>query len=150
MFGPIKYEGVVLHHSASPAKTTDRALIDLWHKQNGWGKKLNSGFQYPCGYHFVINWNGTIETGRPLGIAGAHTEGYNDKYIGICFCGNFETEHPSWEQLKAGSELLAWLQNLYEIPDYQVYLHRELSRTLCPGRNFNREKILAVKKKYFN
>ncbi len=39
------------------------------------------------GYHFVIRRDGTIETGRPLDVPGAHVRGFNGVSWGICMAG---------------------------------------------------------------
>ena len=77
----------ILHCSDSTFGNT--AIITVWHLQRGWRN---------CGYHFVIlngwisstcelkEYNGYIETARPLNEEGAHTKGHNDN-IGICLIG---------------------------------------------------------------
>lgn len=74
------------------------ALIDHWHRQNGWAK---------IGYHYVIlngklssklfntRFDGHIETGRPLdddaevsqSEIGAHVAGHNSNSVAICLIG---------------------------------------------------------------
>ncbi len=70
-------------------------LIDRWHRRRGWNG---------IGYHFVIlngyinsdawtrgrpdvNYDGIVETGRPVSIMGAHCKGQNKDSIGICLVG---------------------------------------------------------------
>lgn len=55
--------------------------IDIWHKQRGFRK---------IGYHFVVDLDGTIELGRPLGEVGAHVTGHNSESIGICYIGGLD------------------------------------------------------------
>lgn len=56
--------------------------IDDWHKQRGFQrlasyyKQFNPHLQH-IGYHFVIDTDGTVETGRREGETGAHVKGHN-------------------------------------------------------------------------
>jgi N-acetyl-anhydromuramyl-L-alanine amidase AmpD len=53
-----------------------------WHAHdNGWDD---------VAYHFVIRRDGTLEQGRPLERAGAHTTGHNARSIGICLVGGIQ------------------------------------------------------------
>jgi len=82
-----KVEYIIIHCSATmEGKAFFAKDIDRWHKANGWKG---------IGYHFVINLDGEIETGRPLDAdewieaneVGAHAYGYNSRSIGICYIG---------------------------------------------------------------
>jgi len=119
-----KINFICIHHTASPAKTTTTAMIDGWHRANGW-----SGI----GYHYVILHNGIVEKGRPVEKTGAHVAGKNSDSIGIVLCGNFEKETPSPEQLSSLRALLVELKRQY--PEASVTWHSELAATLCPGKN---------------
>jgi len=72
-----EWEGIVIHHSASPAWTTVDD-IDRWHKERGWDG---------VGYHYVIHHDGTVHEGRSLSKQGAHARGRNSTHIGICLVG---------------------------------------------------------------
>lgn len=52
--------------------------IRRWHKARGWRD---------VGYHYIIDRNGDIGIGRPLGYTGAHTLGHNTGTVGICLLG---------------------------------------------------------------
>jgi N-acetylmuramoyl-L-alanine amidase len=80
---------IVVHCSAEPHGRKTRAKdIDVWHRQRGFIR---------LGYHYVIPVDGTVETGRPLSMAGAHVEGHNKTTIGICLVGGLDpkTRKPS-------------------------------------------------------
>ena len=140
--------GIVIHHSASAASEGDRpvdaALIDRWHQQRGWG--LEAGHEeYHIGYHYVILPDGTLETGRPEWMRGAHARGAND-FIGVCLIGNFSSsanpagrikpDAPTPAQLDALHALLLKLTRKYHLGPEQVFGHRDLSPTACPGDRF--------------
>ena len=71
------WQGIVVHHSASPSWTTVEH-IDTWHKERGWDG---------IGYHYVVYTDGSIHEGRPLHKVGAHAKGRNSTHIGICLVG---------------------------------------------------------------
>ncbi|WP_408956247.1 N-acetylmuramoyl-L-alanine amidase [Natroniella sp. ANB-PHB2] len=84
------WEGIVVHHSASPDVSANE--IDRWHREKGWKG---------VGYHFVIRANGDIEPARNFESAGAHARGRNQNYIGICLAGDFTKHPPTPEQISS-------------------------------------------------
>ena len=70
---------IVIHCSAS--KNGARYPIERIRADH-----LARGFA-DVGYHFVIQPNGDVETGRPTNESGAHCEGENHDSIGICLVG---------------------------------------------------------------
>ena len=98
---------------------------------------VNGNAWMDVGYHYVIRRDGTVEIGRPLDQAGAHTTGYNATSIGICLIGgvaqdgttpesNFITVQ--WEALKS---LL--LDLLRQFPQATVHGHNEFAEKACPS-----------------
>ena len=75
---------IVIHCSAvGPDQTSSAAQIDSWHrKDNHW--KLG------IGYHYVIRRDGTIESGRPEWMVGAHCVNHNAHSIGVCYEGGLD------------------------------------------------------------
>ena len=49
-----KIDAIVVHHTASSGALTDITKVISWHKQRGFST---------IGYHFFINWDGSVETG---------------------------------------------------------------------------------------
>ncbi len=89
---------------------------------------------YHIGYHYVVLPDGTIQQGRPEWMPGAHTAGHNNT-IGICLVGNFERRRPSRAQLQVTIKLVARLMKKYHFTVNEVYGHRDLAATACPGRH---------------
>lgn len=118
---------IILHHRAGNG---DVQSIHNTHLKNGW-----SGI----GYHFYVRKDGSVYRGRPIDKVGAHCTGYNDKSVGICFEGNFESETMSATQKKVGQELISYLKNLY--PSAEIKRHKDFNSTACPGKNFPLEAI---------
>ena len=118
-----KISKIVVHHSASPPVSLEK--ITEWHRERGYSD---------VGYHFVIQAGGLIRLGRPLGQMGAHCKGHNKGSIGVCVVGSFENRQPvpgsQWVALVA---LVGDLMRQYGLDVSDVYGHRELGNTLCPG-----------------
>ncbi len=138
---------VVLHHSAHNAGGL--AQIDRDHRD-----RLGTA---GCGYHFVIG-NGTESPDGQIEVAerwsmqkaGAHcrdskTSEINDYGIGICFVGDIDSTPPTPKQLEAARNLIAYLQDRYEIPSAQVVVHDNVAQTAttCPGKMFPTRELLA-------
>ena len=85
-----KTSHIILHHRAGNG--------DVFSIHN---QHINQNYS-GIGYHYYIRKDGNIYSGRPVKSIGAHCLNYNDKSIGICFEGNFETESMSEIQKKAG------------------------------------------------
>lgn len=111
-----------------PAKGVDydttAAQIRQWHKAKGWAD---------IGYHFVIRKDGTVETGRPEGVAGAHTRGLNHQSLGICFSGHGDIVPLTDAQMQAGVELTVRLLRKHHLPYTRVIGHREVNRLVALG-----------------
>lgn len=128
---PIK--GVVVHHSDS--RFGNVGIIREWHKERGFED---------IGYHFVITngimeprgkysklWDGFIHAGRSLKFKGAHTAGYNDM-IGVCFIGaKYMPITP--RQNDSLFNFVNLLLSEYGLMENNLYGHRDLSDTECPG-----------------
>ena len=126
---------IVLHHAAGRGSVED---IHKSHLNNGW-----SGI----GYHFYIRRDGNIYQGRPLDTIGAHCLNNNSDSIGICFEGNMQKENLTEEQLKNGKMLVQWLLYKYKLKAKKnVFGHRDLMATACPGKNFPLADFKKLKK----
>ena len=144
---PWKY--IVLHHSANSTGNYDQ--IDHEHR-----KVL--GYD-GCGYHFVIG-NGTGSQDGQIEVAqrwvnqkhGVHCRNAKnaelDEYgIGICFVGDLDKEPPTPRQVAAAKALIAYLSSRYGIARNHVETHAHIAATptVCPGRHFPIEAIVAAK-----
>jgi len=137
---PLVPQGIVIHHSATDVSVSgqavDAAFLDRVHSNRGWGRRYGQ-HSYHIGYHYVILPDGTVESGRPEWMPGAHADGYND-YLGICLVGDFSvqgtaTHHPTRAQINALVELLATQMRRHHIPLSRVLRHCDVGRTKCPG-----------------
>lgn len=123
-----KINKIFVHCSATPEGRDIKAeTIRQWHLDRGWSD---------IGYHFVIELNGTIRTGRPLEIAGAHARGHNRYSIGVCYVGGLDvTMKPKDTRTAAQQEsLIGLLEYLHEeYPDATLHGHNEVSAKACPS-----------------
>ena len=125
-------DAIIIHCSATRAGQDLRAKdIDQMHRARGFNQ---------IGYNFVIDLEGTVETGRPLSIDGAQCntkgfskESYNKHSIGICYIGGLDangkpTDTRTPEQKAALRELVAKLCKEYQI--IELLGHRDTSPDL--------------------
>ncbi|MCK3654897.1 N-acetylmuramoyl-L-alanine amidase [Pasteurellaceae bacterium Macca] len=134
---------VVIHCSATQNGKSLRTqthtaaqTIDGWHKGRGFQRltknynAFNPHLQH-IGYHYVIDTDGTVETGRKCGEIGAHVKGHNMYSVGICLVGGITPEgknHGEFteKQWYALHRLIRELEAKYSTIE-QVCGHRDLS-----------------------
>lgn len=128
------FDRITVHHSGGSvnesAKDADVIAdiegISAGHLTRGYGD---------IAYHFVIDRRGTIWEARSLAYEGAHVSGQNDKNIGIMLLGNYEEQTVSDKQKDALQGLLASLRKKFQIKQHRLFGHRDLGKSLCPGKN---------------
>lgn len=98
------------------------AVIDGWHAQRGFCRvpAARSAFNWQLaaiGYHYVVDLDGTVLTGRSLSEVGAHAAGFNANSVGICMVGGIEAQAqytaPQWAALR---DLVQQLSNRFGVP----------------------------------
>lgn len=150
-WGPRFPVGIVIHHTATPpvvhGRLVDASFLNATHKARGFVPAIAAdGTRYYVGYHYVILQDGTIQHGRPEHSRGSHTKGHPNM-LGIVLVGNFERASnrgrqgpltPPPAQLAAAERLTRKLMRKYHLRIHDVYLHRDLSQTACPGDGFPR------------
>ena len=123
---------IVIHCSDTPeGRPVSVETIRRWHLDRGWRD---------IGYHYVIDLDGNVHEGRPIGQIGAHVRGHNTGTIGICYVGGVtndgrlapkDTRTPA--QVEALRSLVAELAETY--PGIMtVKGHRDFPRVAkaCP------------------
>lgn len=126
---------IVIHCAATPngkrlgkgGNRTAAATIDVWHSTRGFRRQdaARQAFNphlYALGYHYVVDTDGSKETGRSLEEVGAHVAGHNANSIGICLVGTDKFTRAQWQALHA---LVRDLKARY--PAATVCGHRDLS-----------------------
>lgn len=121
---------IVIHCSAtSPSMDIGKQEIERWHRSRGW---------LTIGYHYVIRRDGTIETGRPGDVIGAHVSGHNSNSIGICIVGGVSEKDKrtpennfTQEQFNSLIKLVKKLKVKYDVA--KVCGHRDFNKNkACP------------------
>lgn len=125
---------IVVHCSASPnGKAITARDIDSWHKARKFKRSpqavrsFNPELKY-IGYHFIIEIDGRVVSGRSLEEIGAHVQGNNSKSIGICMVG---TDQFSEAQFKSLATLIAQIAcKISNKPVYDVKQARNILNNL--------------------
>ncbi|MBC8370596.1 MAG: N-acetylmuramoyl-L-alanine amidase [Planctomycetes bacterium] len=137
---------ITVHHTAEPFYSNSAAAsgAEVKNIQDQHMNERSPGWA-DIGYHFLIDRAGNVIAGRSLDYQGAHASGSNNiGNIGICLLGNFVSQPsrgkdyiaaqaPSGSQLSALTELVDSLRSNYSIKSSNVYGHKELKSTECPG-----------------
>lgn len=134
---------LVVHCSATPSGQALRGcapvVIDAWHRARGFRRGVLACRAFnpdlpAIGYHFVLDLDGRVWTGRHVDEVGAHAAGNNAQSIGICLVGGAEREarytQDQWDSLATLVRRLLPLAR----PGAAVVGHRDLS----PDANGNR------------
>ena len=120
---------LILHCSAvRPDQQSSVAQINTWHHQRG--------FHLGIGYHYVVRRDGSVETGRPEYLVGAHCLNHNAHSIGICYEGGLDIRgQPADTRTEAQkASLRTLLEDLHRrYPKALIVGHRDLSHDRdCP------------------
>ena len=126
---------IILHCSATrEGQDIDAATIKKWHTDpkpegRGWSD---------IGYHYVIRLDGTIEGGRPIHKAGAHTKGHNDDSIGICYIGGVEEDGKTPKDTMNDCQEAAFKELIYSLrmvwdKHLTLHGHNEFASKACPS-----------------
>lgn len=121
---------IIVHHTGAEEK--DAAQVRRYHLSLGWAD---------IGYHYVLERDGTVVSGRSLSLQGAHCAagGMNFYGIGVALLGNLENHPPLAAQQTSLYNLLLSLCRRFNIPPQRVLGHREVpgAATACPGRKLD-------------
>lgn len=137
---------MTVHHTADPAQYSIQTVIYLQKEQRDL-KGVDGCYTADIAYHFVIDANGAIYEGRPLGIKGSHVPLFNGGNVGIVLAGDFQSrlandyqpDIPTSQALDALDNLVDVLAARFKITS--VFSHRQRKMqavndtTDCPGDN---------------
>jgi hypothetical protein len=144
---------IVIHHSATAdSRTVSWDAIRKYHMEtNGW-----NDIGYHCGVELVGD-KYKVQFGRSPTIPGAHCKelGFNNKSLGVCLVGDFDSASPSQELWQQTVTLTNVLMKTYGIPVEQVVGHREVGAMAgfdwqrgqyksCPGKLFDMPALRAA------
>lgn len=120
---------IIVHCSATPeGKDFTVEQIKQSHLQRGFSD---------IGYHWVIYRDGTIHSGRPESIAGAHCTGHNTISIGVCYIGGVALDGKTPKDTRTEKQKISLLSLLRELkkkyPKATIYSHRNFANKACPS-----------------
>ena len=131
-----KINKIIIHCTATP-EGRNHTVEDVrkWHKSRGFSD---------IGYHYLIDIEGNILTGRPLELAGAHVVGQNNDSIGIAYVGGMDKEMKrakDTRNIKQKESLIKLLRDLViKFPKTEIYGHRDFEKNkACPSFNAREE-----------
>lgn len=125
-------EKIICHHPAS--RGTMEANHDFHRNTRGWNG---------LGYDFWIDFDGTIYEVRGRNV-GAHSgANWNGRSYGPCFRGNLHEHEMTDEQLESGIWLITKLCREEGLTTNEIVGHRDVSATVCPGKNFRMKELRA-------
>lgn len=126
---------IIVHCSATPeGKDFTVSDIKKWHLQRGFSD---------IGYHWVVYRDGTIVSGRPESISGAHCTGHNSISIGVCYIGGCASDGKTPKDTRTPAQkesLIKILKNLKsKYPKASIHGHREFANKDCPSFDAKKE-----------
>ena len=133
---------IIIHCTATRAEwmgnsptSAKVAEIDRWHRDRGFNQ---------IGYHYLIDRDGTVATGRPLEKVGAHVKGRNTGSIGISlFGGHGSSENDAFADNYTPQQEAALLKLLRDLREKYPSIktvsgHNQYAAKACPGFNVPR------------
>ena len=126
---------IIVHCSATPeGKDFTVSDIKRWHLQRGFSD---------IGYHWVVYRDGTIVSGRPESISGAHCTGHNSISIGVCYIGGCASDGKTPKDTRTSAQkesLIKILKNLKsKYSKASIHGHREFANKDCPSFDAKKE-----------
>jgi len=125
---------VIIHCSAT-RETQDVPVetIDMWHKDRGFKRPVQTEKLKHIGYHYYIRRDGTVYPGREESEQGAHCTGYNSHSLGICYEGGLDAagntkDTRTTQQKNALNGLIELMMRKYKIKE--ILGHRDTSPDL--------------------
>ncbi len=134
----------IIVHCTATREGRNYSVEDIrrWHLQRGFSD---------IGYHFVIDLNGVIHTGRPIEKVGAHCKGHNRYSIGVVYVGGLDRCGKAKDtRTSKQKEALQCIikQLLWKYPKInKITGHNEYANKACPCFNAGKEyhKLLNFK-----
>ncbi len=124
----------IVVHAADTKPSMDIGVKEIrkWHvEERKWSD---------IGYHFVIRRDGSIESGRPLDVPGAHVRGFNGVSWGICMVGGMTergTTDSNFTKNQYFSLDILITELLDKAPQARAQGHRDFKGVTKTCPNFN-------------
>ncbi|MFA4930799.1 MAG: peptidoglycan recognition family protein [Patescibacteria group bacterium] len=134
---------IVVHHSV-----TDPNNKDIWAVSVGGHDYVPglyiAGQEYKGNYHYLVYFDGEVKNPIPEERYTYHCGVFdvNLRSLAICFIGDYSFIQPSYAALVAARELIGNIKQRYPIAN--IYGHKELFATACPGSWYNLNTIMEA------
>lgn len=136
-----KIEYILLHHTGAN-NTYDEIAAHTARTYPG----------HKFAYHYFIELDGKIRQGQQESLVAPHAgididdknRGpiHNWNSIGVAVSGNYENDTMSPAVFASVVKVLKMLAKKYNIPRERVLRHKDVVRTLCPGKNYPYQQIV--------
>lgn len=122
---------IIFHCTATPeGKRYTVADVRAWHKKRGFTD---------VGYHYLIDLDGTILIGRPIGQVGAHVANHNTGTIGVSYFGGVSADGKKAKDTRTPAQrasalwLIGTLAKKFNVK--KITGHNEYANKACPSFN---------------
>ena len=133
--GMTKINKITVHHDAI---LMEKCSYDIAAKRMESIRCGHASKWADIGYHYTIDRDGRVWEGRSVKLQGAHVKNQNAGNVGVMVMGHFNHQEPSQAQKRSLVKVLKALQKKYAVKTSNVFTHRELMATACPGENLQR------------
>lgn len=120
---------IIFHCTATPeGKKYTVADVRAWHKKRGFTD---------VGYHYLIDIDGTILLGRPIGQVGAHVQNHNTGTIGVSYFGGVSADGKVAKDTRTPAQrasalwLVGALAKKFSVK--KITGHNEYANKACPS-----------------
>lgn len=135
------FDKIVIHHSAVDQPDINKLISSMERRHKDViGQPADKNGSH-CSYHYTIWVDGKIVKTRDLDSVGRHASNLsvNKTSIGICLSGNLDLHPPTKAQYNSLNKLIQKFSAL------NIHYHHEFANKTCPGRMFDKSKILDPK-----
>ena len=136
-------DSIVIHHSVTDKNNKDIWAVSVEGHDYVPGLYID-GKEYKGNYHYLVYWDGEVKNPIPIDRYSYHCGVYdiNLRSVAICFVGDYSNNIPSISALASAKGLINYLRNNFIVTN--IWGHKELYATVCPGNWYNLDIILET------
>lgn len=137
---------IVLHHSVTNEYDKNIWAVSVEGHDYVPGLFIDNQ-EYKGNYHYLVYYDGEVKNPVPEDRYTYHCGVYemNLSSIAICFIGNFTSKTPTLPALLAAQKIILNIQA--RLPIKNIYGHKEVFATACPGNWYNLNLIMETNMK---
>jgi hypothetical protein len=136
-------DSIVIHHSVTDKYNKDIWAVSVEGHDYVPGLYIN-GREYKGNYHYLVFYDGEIKNPVPEERYTYHCGVYNINLtsLAICFVGDYSTNTPENKALVSAKLQIDDIKRRFNIKN--IFGHRELYTTRCPGDWYNLSSIMEA------